>query len=309
MKKKLSFLTSADAVTMLFVSLLSLVELIFAERISQWHLLVLSNIAFLIFIVACARHVDARKENPNRFIRIVREWYLVPAIFFIYTQASSIAHSIHGRDYDSVLIAIDQWLFGINPTQWAAQFAHPIITEILQLSYSCYYLFFIVLFFEFYRRKNLSDFHSGAMMIVYGFYLSYIGYLLVPAVGPRFTLHNFLTTESELPGIFLTPYLREFINSGGGAVNGIPNPIEMVHRDAFPSGHTQLTLTVMYLAFALNSKNRWWLLVVGSLLIISTVYLRYHYVIDVFAGIGFFFVTIWSGKKIDRWWNDQVAEE
>src|SRR3990172_10980780 len=177
-KNSFRFLTSADAVTVLFVLLLSLVELIFARRIPQWLPFLLSNVLFVIFIIASARYVDVKKERAHLLIRIVRHWYLVPAIFFIYTQASSIAHSIHQRDYDDILIAADRWLFGVNPTQWAAQFAHPFITEIFQLSYSCYYLFFIVLFFEFYRRKNLSGFHSGAMMIVYGFYLSYIGYLL-----------------------------------------------------------------------------------------------------------------------------------
>jgi len=308
MKRRFSFFTSADAVTILFTTLLSIVEALFASRIPHWYAIVISNIAFTLFIYANARYVEREKENANRIIKVVRNWYLVPAIFFIYTQASSIAHSIHGRDYDDVLIAIDRWVFGVNPTQWASQFAYPVLTEIFQVCYSSYYLFFVALFFEFYRRKNLSDFHSGGMMIVYGFYLSYIGYLLVPAVGPRFTLHNFLTMNNELPGIFFTPYLREIINSGGGAAHGIPSPIDVINRDVFPSGHTQLTLTAMYLAFTRNSKNRWWLMVVGSLLIISTVYLRYHYAVDVLAGVCFFFLTIWSGKKIDTWWNEKVKE-
>ena len=224
----------------------------------------------------------------------------------IYTQTSSMGHVIHQRDYDNILIELDRWLFGTDPTVWITQFAHPIITEILQLSYSTYYLFFVALFLEYYRRKNLSDFHSGAMMVVYGFYLSYIGYLLLPAVGPRFTLHNFFTLNDDLPGVFLTSYLRELINSGGGVAAGVSNVLDTAHRDAFPSGHTQLTLTAIYLAFSMHSKHRWWLLVVGSLLIISTIYMRYHYAVDVLAGAGFFFITIWSGKKIDRWWNERL---
>lgn len=306
MKKYFSFFTSADIVTIWFSLFLSLVEIIFARRIPHWYAMVAANAAFVFFIYANARHIKNAKERANRFIRIMRDWYLVPAIFFIYTQASSIAHSVHGRDYDDVLIAIDQWLFGVNPTEWLAQFAHPVLTEILQLAYSSYYIFFIALFFEFYRRQNLAHFYSGAMIIVYGFYLSYIGYLLVPAVGPRFTLHNFFAYDVELPGLFLTPFLREIINTGGGIAVGAANPVDFVNRDVFPSGHTQLTLTAIYLSFTMHSKNTWWLLPVGTLLIIATVYLRYHYVIDVLAGICFFFFTIWSGKKIDRWWNERI---
>lgn len=305
-KQHFAFLTSADVVTVTFLICLSVVEIIFHNRIDLWYVLIIRNAAAVLFIVNIAQYVDRRKERASPIIRLVREWYLVPAILFIYTQASSIAYSLHGRDYDDILIGIDRFLFGLDPTVWAYRFAHPVITEILQLAYSSYYLFFIALFFELYRRRNRTDFHSGAMMIVYGFYLSYIGYLLVPAVGPRFTLHDFFLYDKELPGILLTPILRDVINAGGGIAEGVSNPIDFVHRDAFPSGHTQLTLTAMYLAFTRRSMHRWWLLVVGSLLIIATIYLRYHYMIDVVAGVAFFFLTVWSGKHLDRWWNERI---
>lgn len=305
MKKNFAFLTSADFVTVVFLCFISIVEIIFHARIEYWYIPAAENIAGIFFIYSAARYVERHKERTPFSIRIIRDWYLVPGILFIYTQASSIAHSLHGKDYDRVLISIDRWLFGVDPTVWMYQFAHPVITEILQLAYASYYLFFIALFFEFYRRNNRSDFYSGGMMIVYGFYLSYIGYMLVPAVGPRFTLHDFFAFDKELPGLLLTPYLREIINSGGGISAGAINPIDVVHRDAFPSGHTQLTLTAIYLAFNKNSKNRWWLLIVGSLLIVSTIYMRYHYVIDLVAGVILFFFTVWSGKKIHQWWNNQ----
>lgn len=306
MKKYFSFLTSADIATLTFLLFLSIVEMLFYQRVSHWYILVVRNTAAILFIYYIAKYAEQRKESISPLIRVARDWYLVPAILFIYTQTSSIAHSLHGKDYDDVLIGIDRMLFGIDPTIWIHQFAHPVITEILQAAYSSYYLFFIALFYEFYRRSDRSEFHSGSMMIVYGFYLSYVGYLLVPAVGPRFTLHDFFSYETELPGIFLTPFLRDIINSGGGIAAGVPNPIEFVHRDAFPSGHTQLTLTAMYISFAHRSRHRRWLLVVGSLLIIATVYLRYHYLIDVVAGVLFFFFTVWSGKIIDRRWNRRI---
>ncbi len=305
-KKYFAFLTSADFVTITFLICLSVVEIIFHDRLNLWYVLIIRNAASILFILNITQYVERRKEKVSPIIRSARDWYLVPAILFIYTQTSSITHSLHGKDYDDILIAIDRWLFGIDPTVWIYQFAHPVITEILQIAYSSYYLFFIALFFEFYRRSDRTEFHSGAMMIVYGFYLSYIGYLLFPAVGPRFMLHDFFSYDAELPGLLLTPLLRDIINAGGGIIAGVPNPIEYVHRDAFPSGHTQLTLTAMYLAFTKRSMHRWWLLIVGSLLIIATIYLRYHYLIDVIAGIVFFFFTIWSGKRLDRWWNRRI---
>jgi membrane-associated phospholipid phosphatase len=292
------FLRSADVVTVGFIAALSVLQLFFVQRIDHWYIHLSLNILLSVLIVASARHVHIHGKKSNRLVRLFRDWYLVPNILFIYTQASSIAFPIHGRDYDDVLIMIDRAVFGVDPTRWVSQFAHPIITEILQIAYSSYYLFFIALFYELYRREDHTEFRSGAMLVVYGFYLSYIGYLLVPAIGPRFTLHDFHSTDAELPGLFLTDYLRMIINSGGGVPAGAADPSLFVHRDAFPSGHTQLTLVAMYVAFAAHTRIRWWLFLGGSLLIISTVYMRYHYVVDVFAGFAFFLFTIWSGKKL-----------
>ncbi|MFA5834688.1 MAG: phosphatase PAP2 family protein [Bacteroidota bacterium] len=306
--KRFPFLRSADVVTIAFIVSLSILEILFASRIERWVFFVSMNVLICGFIYYSAQYTAFKKAKSNIIIQLFRDWYLVPNILFIYTQASSITYTIHQRDYDSILIIIDQWLFGANPTEWIYQFAHPFITEILQIAYSSYYLFFIALFFELYRRNDKTAFHFGASLVVYGFYLSYIGYLLFPAIGPRFTLHNFFATETELPGIFLTPYLREIVNAGGGVPVGVINPAALVHRDAFPSGHTQLTLVLMYVAFTTKTHIRWWLFVGGSLLIISTVYMRYHYVIDVLTGIFFFIFTIWSGKKITRWWNDVNKE-
>jgi membrane-associated phospholipid phosphatase len=304
--KRFPYLTSADAVTLIFVTLLIVVESVFAFRIDRWFVYIPLNIIIAAAIVASARYVHQHGRTKNSFITLFRDWYLVPNILFIYTQSSSIAFPIHGRDYDAVLIMIDRAVFGVDPTLWISRFAHPFITEILQIAYSSYYLFFIALFYELYRREDHTAFRSGAMLVVYGFYLSYIGYMLFPAIGPRFTLHDFSSIDAELPGIFLTDYLRMIINSGGGVPAGAADPSLFVHRDAFPSGHTQLTLAAIYVAFAANTRIRWWLFLGGSLLIISTVYMRYHYVVDVAAGMIFFLFTIWSGKMIDEWWNNGI---
>lgn len=49
--------------------------------------------------------------------------------------------------------------------------------------------------------------------------------------------------------------------------------------------------------------------VLAGLLIIGTIYLRYHYVVDLIGGVIFFLFTIWSGKKIQMWWECQVKSQ
>jgi membrane-associated phospholipid phosphatase len=48
---------------------------------------------------------------------------------------------------------------------------------------------------------------------------------------------------------------------------------------------------------------------VGSLLIFATVYLQYHYVIDLVGGLIFMMFAMWSGKYIFNWWQRKVGLE
>ncbi len=306
MKSIFSYLRSSDFVTILFLLFLTTLHCIFFSDISQWYLWVIANIFFIGGIICLTFFT---KPTSPIFLQIIRSWYLVPTILYCFKQTYFMVSPIRKIDYDAQLIAIDRWIFGTDITVWITQFSHPIITEFLQLSYSSYYIFFLVLFFELYKKKMWNEFYFGSFLIVYGFYLSYVGYFFVPAVGPRFTLHDFQLLNQELPGLWFTNFLRDFINAGGSIPNGVTDAIRYVQRDAFPSGHTQLTLTAMYLAFTYKLSIRWGLLIVGSLLIISTIYLRYHYGIDVIGGIVFFLLTIWSGKKVDAWWRKKSALE
>jgi len=107
----------------------------------------------------------------------------------------------------------------------------------------------------------------------------------------------------------LTNYLREIINSGESIPTGTLNPALVVQRDVFPSGHTMMTAIVMYLSVKFKSKAKWFLVVCGTLLIFSTVYLRYHYVIDVIGGLLCVPFSLWTGKKTFNWWQRITEKE
>ena len=75
---------------------------------------------------------------------------------------------------------------------------------------------------------------------------------------------------------------------------------EGLTRDCFPSGHTELTLLVLYYARVFQKKVFWLLFPIGTGIIISTVYLRYHYLIDVVAGVLVAVVLIAIAKPVYR---------
>jgi membrane-associated phospholipid phosphatase len=53
---------------------------------------------------------------------------------------------------------------------------------------------------------------------------------------------------------------------------------------AFPSSHIAIAITTVWFSFLYLRRIRWVHLVVVILLCVSTVYCRYHYVVDVVAG-------------------------
>jgi membrane-associated phospholipid phosphatase len=169
-----------------------------------------------------------------------------------------------------------------------------VLTEVLQVAYTSFYFLFILVGYEFYRQKQIDYFLFFMFTIMYGFFLSYLGYFFLPAVGPRFTLHDFSGLDRELPGLLLTPYLRWFVNVGESIPLGVSNAMSMAgtQRDVFPSGHTMMTLVLMYLSTRWKVKARLIVYVVGTLLIVATVYQRYHYVIDLVAGLFFAILCI-----------------
>jgi membrane-associated phospholipid phosphatase len=208
--------------------------------------------------------------------------------------------SMQRGDLDHVFIAIDRALFGTDPTVWIMRFVTPVLTEVLQIAYVSYYALMLLVGIELYRRSDRGPFALAIFSILYGFLLSYLGYFLFPAVGPRFTLHDFHTLNNELPGLWLSIGIRDFINAGESIPKGAANAFALAQRDAFPSGHTQMTLISMFYAERYKIRSRYLIHAVGTLLIISTVYLRYHYVIDLVGGAAFMVFTIWSAPKLMR---------
>jgi membrane-associated phospholipid phosphatase len=300
-----------DALTITFALFLSVICLVIAPHLSLWFCIICINVlasaGVIVFAQIAAGATDPSKLNVlqpgNPFLKIVYDWYPAPLVFLSYKEIYLVLQAVGMPDRDNVLIAIDRWIFGVHPTVWLYQFATPVVTEILEIAYASFYILMLVTGLEPYVRRENGKFNFFIFTFLYGFFLSYIGYLLVPGVGPRFTLHDFSALKDELPGIFCTDAIRDFLNAGESIPRNAANAIATVQRDVFPSGHTQMTLIVIYLAAKFKLRTRYFLFVFGTLLIIATVYLRYHYVVDLIAGAMFMVFTVWSAPKLYAWWE------
>jgi membrane-associated phospholipid phosphatase len=171
--------------------------------------------------------------------------------------------------YDDALLLLDQEIFGMSPNVWMEQFVTPQLTELMSL---CYLFFMPLLYFSliryfFWRKALLAPFYRG-LFSVYG--IGFLGYLLVPAAGPYLAYPEMFGTPLE--GGPITALTQAMVLAGSNRV------------DVFPSLHCAVSAYILGFAYRYRRNEFWWILAPVAGLWISTIYLRYHYFVDVIFG-------------------------
>ena len=124
-KKLIINLNATDLLVVLFTTFLSLLAVIFSDRVIYWQEIVIINIILQSFVFTVAYFDEHRR---NMFTHQLRFWYLVPTILLVFKELYALVDPIRGKIYDNLLIEIDRFLFGGDPTHFMWQFANPFIT-------------------------------------------------------------------------------------------------------------------------------------------------------------------------------------
>ena len=138
-----------------------------------------------------------------------------------------------------------------------------------------------------YRPPDLRRFREAVCVLLVGWFLSYLGYYAVPAVGPHLVVDAI--RSPELSGLLWA-----------GAFHKLLLLIEGTIPDAFPSGHALIAMIVLVVSWRLHRRAFWWLMPFASMLIVATMYLRYHYVFDVLVSAALLPVSLLGGRWIHR---------
>jgi membrane-associated phospholipid phosphatase len=266
-----TLLNAVDLITLAFVLFLTSITIIFISSIPTWPQLIVRYLLIAGVVIFLAA-LD--KRNPGvRLFRFTHAFIPILCVLLIFNSLGDLIPGIRHHYYDDILISIDFGMFGVHPTVWMERFNNSLLTGLLQAAYISYYFMPIALASVLFIRNRQREFETAVFALLLCFYLSYIGYILFPAVGPRFTL-NHLQTMGLKAGP-LTAWVQQSLDG-----------LEQNKTDAFPSGHTAVALVSLFYAGKYREKALFRILIPSvTALIISTVYLRYHYVIDVVAGI------------------------
>lgn len=287
-------LNAADRLSLSFIALLCGITLVFVP-VHSWGPLLGTQFALAAALLALASYRD-RAPAGETFFYLHLAFTVAMVLILFNSMGALISGARPGISFDDWLIKTDYLIFGAHPTVWTERLINPFLTAVLQLAYISYYFMPISLGITLIAKQRRAEFEKALFGIVLCFYLSYIGYLLVPAIGPRFTLNGIQTTGLEA-GPFIT-WIQETLNS-----------LEHNKTDAFPSGHTAIALVTLYYSLTFREKMLSAVLLPAAFaLIVSTVYLRYHYVVDVIAGIALAGATIALAPKLDHWLSGAAAQ-
>lgn len=291
---------STEYMTLGMIALYTVLDIIYIRHVKQSFGILQMNISVALMIIASAMWYE---QTRTRIAFIFRSFYVLPVGYMLYSQVSNYIPLVNPHNYDTVLASWDRAIFGVDPTVWIGRFAHPAITEYLQIWYNFFQMMLVPPVIGFFVMRRMRTFRVYVVTLLFGFYSSYLLYFIMPAIGPRFEVHDFNAINKELPGLFLTVPFRALINAGNNIPPDMTDPYLFVNRDCMPSGHTMMSILGILMVWKYRSRWRWLLTVGGLSVVISTVYLRYHYVVDVIAGIVLAFIVFYSHEAIARWWR------
>jgi membrane-associated phospholipid phosphatase len=207
------------------------------------------------------------------FWEIVRDWSPFFVILLMYYSLwGNATHLLVTRDRDATLIAWDQKLFGCQPSVALQSMIRPRLTAWLEFAYFFHILNIPIVACFIYLRRTRERFREMMCGAVVMTFVGLVGYVLVPAIGPIYTLAGEFTVPLSQP--------YEVLSRQSAFLD-----FARIQRDCFPSLHVGLSFLVWLYAWR-NSKPLFWMLAPFILsLWFSTVYLRYHYLVDDLAGL------------------------
>ncbi len=214
----------------------------------------------------------------------------LPVIILTFNLCGPVIEHANPARWDEALAALDVRLFGPLVEGWRNALGRPaLLTDVASVAYASYYVIPFAMAVVLWRGRRKADFERLVFTMVGTLLASYASYFLFPALGPR------------------VPRALEAQVLGGGTVSAAVRAFVALSEgnrlDAFPSAHTALSLVFLAEGVRLFPRWRWRILLavaVGAI-VFSTVYLSWHYIIDIAAGGAFAVLALLVILPLLRW--------
>jgi len=215
------------------------------------------------------------------------------AVFLTYFQLRDILPAVSPHALDANILAFDLRLFGVEPSLAWDQYVTPATTEWFAFFYFSYFAILTMHVVPFlFAVKNdtlMTQFGLGICVV---FCTAHTIYMLVPGYGPYAYLAG--QFKHQLSGGLFWGLVREAVEAGGA------------QKDIFPSLHT--AAPTFFAIFSYRHRRlrpfKYTWPIVGFFavqIIFATMFLRWHYLIDIFAGIALATLANVVAAKVPSW--------
>ena len=247
-------------------------------------------LTLLIMMNAVILVLGASRENDAHW-RLRLLFYPV-AMNLVYFLLGSAVPDIHPGLADEGLQAVDRWLFRGEPVLYLQRWVHPVATELLSLCYLWYlfYLFSSQLRYLFADLRTVKALYTGLFSI---YAIGYLGYITFPALGPYLAMVDRFSVP--LTGGWFTHLTSQIVLAGSNRV------------DVFPSLHVANSIYILLFDYHHNPRRFRLCLLPCAGLVVATLYLRYHYFVDVLCGLGFSLFALWLSQR--QWARQNNSKE
>jgi membrane-associated phospholipid phosphatase len=167
---------------------------------------------------------------------------------------------------DGLLIQWDRALVGETPAIAWEPWLRPHLEDVAMAGY-IFFFYYLIAGPGHYCISNLRLFRKCIVGLFTMYGLAFMGYTVLPAGGP----HIYLAFKTPLQGPWLLNWTIKTVNAGS---NGL---------DVFPSVHLAASLYLLLFDWKHWRRRFWWVLLPCLVLWFSTMYLRFHYLVDLLA--------------------------
>jgi membrane-associated phospholipid phosphatase len=257
-------------------------------------LVVLMAAALPVLERALRRHRESsRWLAAAEFLRTVLPFVMCIAV---YTNLHDTVRYVNSHDIHPYLSRAEEWMFGGQPVLWAERYITPARTEFFNFFYANFYLVAPSVPTILWAAGRRPEARRVLLGVIVCFYTGYVLYVIFPAAPPRLYYASLGLFTVTLRGGPITNFQDYLIGM-------MPNHAE---RAAFPSLHAAISTLSLWYAWR---YCRWFfpiLLVFVVGLLVSTIYLRHHWVVDLLAGMCLVPWTLWFAPRFERWWTVHV---
>jgi len=279
--------TFADWATQCYLVLVGLLILCFHNpTVPTWRWLLTTHAGLIILIHGLV--VSAARGWGGKALAFLRQFYPMFLYAWFYAETARLNRMFIPHYLDATIIHWEQSLFGCQPSLLFMQkLPYLGISELFYFFYFSYYLTIGGVGLALFLRNRRQFLHYLAVVSTL-FYICYLFYIALPIIGPPVFV-------ARIDGYTLPPDLQYLVPA-----NPYPNAIRSglffrlmawIYRGfedpgaALPSSHVAVALCTLYFSFRYLHPIRYLHLVAALLLCLSTVYCRYHYALDVMAGM------------------------